>query len=43
MADTASQSNTKRGLVQYKAGETLTGMEGRLVRVSNNSGAPHDG
>ncbi len=38
MADTASQSNTKRGPLQYKAGETLTGMEGRLVRVTNNSG-----
>lgn len=40
MADTASQSNTKRGDLVAVAGETLTGMEGRLVKLSNSSGSP---
>ena len=40
MADTASQSNTQRGDRVAVAGETLTGMEGRLVRLVNSSGSP---
>lgn len=40
MADTASQSNTKEGKLVVLAGEALTGMEGRLVKLSNSSGTP---
>lgn len=40
MADTASQSNTQEGRIVRAAGETLTGMEGRLVKLSNSSGTP---
>ena len=40
MADTASQSNTKAGRIVRAAGETLTGMEGRLVKLANSSGTP---
>lgn len=40
MADTASQSNTREGRFTVLAGEALTGMEGRLVKLSNSSGTP---
>lgn len=40
MATTASQTNTIRGLRTATAGENLTDMEGRLVRLTNSSGNP---
>lgn len=40
MADTASQSNTQQGRIVRTAGETLTGMEGRFVLLTNSSGNP---
>ena len=35
---TSTQSNTREGDLPVLAGEDLTGMEGRLVRVANDSG-----
>ena len=40
MPDTASQSNTRAGALVRVAGEALTGMEGRLVALTNSSGNP---
>ena len=40
MSDFATQSGCKSGPQIAIAGETLTGMEGRLVKKSNSSGSP---
>ena len=35
-----SQSDTRVGDFMVPAGEDLTGMEGRLVRLTHNAGVP---
>jgi hypothetical protein len=37
---TDTQSNTRQGPIQLLANETLTGMEGRLVKLVSDSGTP---